>query len=500
MWSKNNISPKDQINQAGNDFKEAWKLIRSWTKNTINAWNNKIGSKIPDSKYKIINKAKNNLLTILLVSWITFWWVKAIQKINNPTEDKNHIEIYQKLTNTDKEFLVYENLEKNIFWNNEIYFDKEYLEKFLKVETIEKLNDSTIIKRDAGLIFYLVTPEDIKESRTETINYIIEKLWSNKEFEYLKEDWYKPTSNSVTNTFNIRPDFKDLWKNSTLDKNPFWIPIPIKKELRQIESQNFLECANKSIDLLWDYNESYDKIRQEVLKEYTKDDIATLLTSIALIETWQTTWTIGDDTYHRREEWDYKCFSFWPQHVLMKYAWLQARFNLWLTEGQVCHPINSNMLVLWFIIEKFKERWISEENIIKEIKSMLKFLKNDNLKPDNQSLKEFCIFYNWSGYKSNKYNEKLVTTIKISNIPDQYRRNKQWFTFENIDSSWENIVYSYTTSNNTNSEKIKKTYNENYNHQNGIKITDKSWKEYSNNEKIDSSTKVYIKVEISKLK
>ncbi|NOZ43677.1 MAG: hypothetical protein GXP45_00625 [bacterium] len=92
-----------------------------------------------------------------------------------------------------------------------------------------------------------MTAKDIKNkdkthsSRTNTIEHIREKLSQLPQFSYLNEDEYKPSNNVVTNSFNIRPDFKRLAQNSKLDKTPFWIPIPLKKEVREITDKIFKE-------------------------------------------------------------------------------------------------------------------------------------------------------------------------------------------------------------------------------------------------------------------
>lgn len=88
---------------------------------------------------------------------------------------------------------------------------------------IIKKSESITLGYDNWLYFYLMLPEDVKRDRVETVNNMIKKLGKYDEFSYLNSDIYKPKYNekkwwSFTNTFNIRWDYKNLAKNSSLDK------------------------------------------------------------------------------------------------------------------------------------------------------------------------------------------------------------------------------------------------------------------------------------------
>jgi len=528
----NKITAKEQLKKSWEAFKKAWKNIiqttawatktvwrtTEWLYRAIDAGDLAIQSKLWKSSNKVLDFTKRNILKILIVaSVLTHSWNKIYQ--NQKDKNKDNMEQYFQLKENDSNFLDFNNIEQNTFWNNSIFFDKDFGKEFVSWKTIEEISEDLILKHDAWLTFYLMLPEDIKNNRVETINHIRNKLWNIPEFEYLKDDQYTPTQNEVTNTFNIRPDYKELAENSSLKKTPYWIPIPLKEEIRKIDNETFIGSAKIAIDLIWDYDQSYAEIWDKVLQEYTKDDIANLLTMIAMIETWQTVSIIWTDTYHRWELWKHQCFSFWPHHVLMKDWWLKARFNLDLTEWQIYHPVNSNMLVMWFMIEKIKERsldkdgnvTISNDIIAQEIIKLLKFMKNTNLNTEDQSLISFCRFYNWTAYKGNDYDNKIITAMKLVKIPSEYKTNKWDFTFSNIDSKGENLIYYYNVPANTDTsnktlniekpddiiKKFKKTYKTKSNQ---IQVTRRNWNKYSDDAIFQSWDIVYIKFHTSDAK
>jgi cell wall assembly regulator SMI1 len=131
-------------------------------------------------------------------------------------------------------------------------------------------------------------PKDLKETRVETINSIRTKLSKYKMFNYLSNPEFAPSNESVTNTFNIRPDYRSLAQNSSLTKNPFWIPIPLDKKVSKISNKEFYTASQKAIDLLPTYNKTYGEIINKILEKMDKNTLSELLTIIALLETGQT--------------------------------------------------------------------------------------------------------------------------------------------------------------------------------------------------------------------
>lgn len=349
----------------------------------------------------------------ILILWavLPYGWIKTYHAI----ADKKDKEIP---TPTPESLMGIKNIDfetdgKDAFWNKKEFFDISYINK---KNTITVLDESTILLFDGGWYFYLMIPGDVKSDRVKTINHIREKLWKYQQFKYLLNGEFAPTNASVTNTFNIRPDYRSLASNSSLTKNPFWVPIPLDKKVSKISNQEFYVAAQKAIDLLPTYNKTYWEIIGKILKKIDKKDLSKLLTTVALLETGQTTNTIWSDEYHRREEWTHNCFSFWPQHVLMEWPWINARMNLKCTELQTYHPIISNMLCLWFLIEKIKwtinNDWETsklnedqKQQITDRLYAYIKFIDGT---PTVSNLADFATFYNWDNYKSNDYDTRFI--------------------------------------------------------------------------------------------
>lgn len=523
--NKENITAKQKLSQAGKDFTKAWKnaILTTlntwkWIYNLADAWDKTLSKIIPDNKLEwskikewlknTINFTKNNIIKLLLVwSILGYSWYKTADAIWWSDQNKK-AKIEKK--DISKKKIVYSSIEKNTYRNQESFFDKDLNHKISNNKSIEVLWNWVTLLHDAWLTFYLMIPEDVQQkdsinsSRTNTINFIKKKLSNIPQFSYLNGDSYTPTNNVVLWSFNIRPDYKKLAKNSKLNDHPFWIPIPVKKELREIENKSFLEAWNIAQEEIMNYNKEYGKIRDSITKRYWEKEISQLLTAIALVETWRTSQKIGYDTYHRREGWSHKCFSFGPQHILMENAWLKSRKKLSLTEWQMYHPINSNMVVLWFMIEKIKERWIKDKNkITKKLINLLDFIDNDIIVANNQSLNDFCKFYNGWTYKTNKYHTKLTTALNRLKIPKEITQNKANFTYENIDSKWNNFIYSYKIdlsqdsdtmiSNKAIIKKFKKAYNIDTD---SIQVTRKNWEIFSDKIRHKDGQKVYIKVPV----
>jgi hypothetical protein len=66
----------------------------------------------------------------------------------------------------------------------------------------------------------------------------------------------------------------------------------LDKNVSKISNKEFYSSAEKAIDFLPAYNKAYAKIINKVLEKINKEKLAELLTTIALLETGQTTTTI----------------------------------------------------------------------------------------------------------------------------------------------------------------------------------------------------------------
>ena len=293
----------------------------------------------------------------------------------------------------------------------------DYFDNTKKVETdMTYQNKWIILKRDVWMSFYVMNTNDIKyydgkPSRKETINHLRNKLWALDEFAYLKNNEYAPTSNDVTSTFNIRPDFASYLKQYP---NSYYIPIPMETNKRKIEDEKFKSYAEDGIKAICKKHEPYWKYWKWLW--LNKSKLATFFTAIAKVETWQTTHKIWTDEYHRRETGSHNCFSFWPHHILMEWPWKRAYNKLksaWYfsTEWQTYHPKNSTMRCMWFIVEKMKDMWYKEWNIKKEIKNMLSFLNKRHVSWNN--FEDFAKMYNGKKYASNNYHNKFAQAYNI---------------------------------------------------------------------------------------
>lgn len=438
------------------------------TYKALDAWDKLIGKIWKPSENKVIDYIRNNLLKILIVwSIIGYTWVKTYQSFD---KDKKGEKTEEVETFSWTKQMKFETNQKNAYRNNDDFFDKKF---YKDGNTIDTLDANVYTSYDGGWYFYLMLPEDVKKDRVTTINDLRKKLSKYEKFKYLSSSDYEPQHNeeedtwAFTNTFNLRDDYEWLAKNSSFESknNRFRIPIPLKKEVRKISNKEFNTASNNAIQLLPMYNTTYGDIINRLSKKIDNKKLGELLTIIALLETWKTNTTIWSDEYHRREKWSYKCFSFWPQHVLMDGPWLVARKQLQLTECQTYNPTNSNALVLWFMIEKIIETFYLPEDrpelskltdtrkqqIADRLYKHLAFLNSEEFTTDNVA--DFCKFYNWGDYKKNNYDKKLIqafTYLKKSlekpNIdPKTYYLNNGGFTFYKMrtDEKWDTNYVSY---------------------------------------------------------
>lgn len=267
------------------------------------------------------------------------------------------------------------------FWDD----NPDFFAKNLAIKK-ETLAPGVVIKRDAGLTFYIIQEEDIKEvthtilvsKKTKvkqwhklvytysqvpqtTITHVADfekirrKLSSISEFSYLKDDEYDRSSpNNKTKSFNIP-------KESA--KAGMFIPVPLDHKVREISPEDFSNYCHEAIKDLISSHSTYAPIINKLMTHVSEKDIITAMLAFARSET-ASEYTnfvqpLGEVELHRREP-AFKAFSFTYFHILMEKnsdgktagPGLAARLKLWLTEWQCYHPENAAKLFLAYWIEK----------------------------------------------------------------------------------------------------------------------------------------------------
>ena len=267
------------------------------------------------------------------------------------------------------------------FWDD----NPDFFAKNLAIKK-EMLAPGVVIKRDAGLTFYIIQEEDIKEvahtifisKKTKvkqwhkfvykysqvphtTVTHVADfekmrkKLSAISEFSYLKDDEYDRSSpNNKTKSFNIP---KESAKAGML------IPVPLDHEVREISPEDFSNYCHDAIKDLVSSHSTYAPIINKLMAHVSEKDIITAMLAFARSET-ASEYTnfvqpLGEVELHRREP-AFKAFSFTYFHILMERnsdgktagPGLAARLKLWLTEWQCYHPKNAAKLFIAYWIEK----------------------------------------------------------------------------------------------------------------------------------------------------
>lgn len=423
-----------------NELREIYSNLTDLKTDTQNNIKSEIKKQSQTWKVEYIrNSNEYKIYSYIVKDWALPNWVKsqAAKQLNLKTSkwieitDKNWNKYnnFTKFNKWEKVFIkipikeqkTEKNQESMISYNKRN--NKDYFDKNKKIETDNTYKNKWIIlKRDIWMSFYVMQPSDIRytkiknkrwkykniASRTETIKYLIQKLWAIDEFSYLRNGEYTPTSDDVTKTFNIRTDFDEYIKKYP---NSYFVPIPMESSKRKVDDNTFKNYAKMWIDKICENNEPYGKYWRWI-KDRKK--LATFFTAIAKVETWKTTQLIWTDEYHRRETGSHNCFSFWPHHVLMEWPWKRAFSNLknaWYfsTEWQTYHPRNSTMRCMGFIVEKMKD--LGYKDIKQSINNMLSFFSKGNITWDD--FKSFALMYNGSGYKKNNYHNKFAQAYNL---------------------------------------------------------------------------------------
>lgn len=345
------------------------------------------------------------------------------------------------------------------FWDdNPTYFTKNLQPK------IETPALGVKIIRDAGLTFYIVQKEDIKEIKTTTYTYktvkekkgkktiskkikipkvtvshvgdfdkIRQKLSKIKEFSYLRDNEYdRSKTGNKTKSFNIPTENVKVW---------LYIPIPLNHKERKITPQDFANYCHIAIQEMEQENSIYSEPIKKLLTHTKQKDIISSMLAFARSETTEEYTSfiqpIGSVELHRREP-AFNAFSFTYFHILMektadgKTAWpgLKARLNLWLTEWQCYHPKNAAKLFLAYWIEKTK--W--------NIREVLPLTKDN--------IKKSWIVYNWSAAYIKKLDPNYIYTKKLINWEITYYDNntlaRAWFEYKWLNSKYQH-VYVFKT-------------------------------------------------------
>lgn len=164
-----------------------------------------------------------------------------------------------------------------------------------------------------------------------------------------------------------------------------WLTIPLPNSDYKKSSSTFKDFQLKALEEMESDSKYWSDIKQ-LLKIYTKDHIAKVMTAYAWCES--KLWEFSLFKYEN----SYKCASYWYHHILYKDTGLKAFKNLNMDISDSCDPISSWKLFLAFC----KEKGWNQFN---------KFF-------DMEDTQWWAERYNWSNYKSNDYDTKLKSTYK----------------------------------------------------------------------------------------
>lgn len=205
--------------------------------------------------------------------------------------------------------------------------------------------------RDKWLTFYVV-----KDG--EWLIKIRNKLMRIPEFSYLSDKYYDIPSDWSRNIHSFNTPNVSL-------KKWFYLPIPLKREQREISVSSFKSKARKVLNEMKNNKVYWEKIKG-VLKNINEREVVNIMSAYARSETSEDYTKFSDPIWsvelHRWEK-KYKAYSFSYFHILMEktadrkhdWPWLRARKNLWLSEWDCYGVENACRLFLWYCFEKGKE-------------------------------------------------------------------------------------------------------------------------------------------------
>ena len=355
---------KDHIEKAKQDGKEAkswlWRATKLWGKaiahgaaawyHVVDAWDKAIWEQIEKKQQKKWKKswriwrfARNNITKLMIALGATwYWWYEWWKYIVENNQHKQEV-----LANAENDIII--NPEDNqitiLEWDNNQTTEKMQEESTKKswVQLDETYKDQWVtLLRDSKLTFYVV-------KKWESLSVIKNKLQKIPEFSYLSQEEY-----------NIPDKWRNIYSFNTPSSSLtpwFRLPIPLKKEDREISEANFKKAAKDALNEM-QTNKVYWEKTKELLKNVSEKNIIDIMTAYARCETAPDYKTFSDNIWnvelHRREPscWAYS-FSYF--HILMwEWPWLDARKKLWLTEWDCYDAKNACKLFLWYCFEKKK--------------------------------------------------------------------------------------------------------------------------------------------------
>ncbi len=356
---------------------------------------------------------------VLLASSIQYGVKELTQHTNHflpieiTKEKDNYNTIIQEIANKKTENTY---RDSNIDFFNQDKFYEEYKKDILQWWEIKLIHD-------VWMSFYVVQKWDNPTK-------IREKLKKIPEFEYLNNEKYNPKNK--LSSFNVPA--KSLVPN-------LLIPIPLPQEVREISLEDFTYYAVQALEEM--KNDKYYSAQiKELLEHITHDELIATMITFARCETAQDHISFSDNiwsvTYHRREP-HMNAFSFTPFHILMEknadgktaWPWLQARFNLQLTEWQTYHPKNACKLFLWYRCEKTKKKQIQ-----------------DYLPITDTNIISTAKLYNWSKTYEPKLRRNYTyildqLNIKTGNRSQTTKLTWESFVFVGYNSTGTHKIYKY---------------------------------------------------------
>ncbi len=351
---------KKAWNFSGKAISWVWKAIKWWAKTVLytakagyhllDAWDKAIWEQIEKKQLKKWKKswriwrfARNNITKLMIALGATwYWWYEWWKYIVENNQHKQEV-----LANAENDIII--NPENNqitiLEWDNSQTTEK--IEKKSKKNTWVKLDETykdqwVTLLRDNKLTFYVV-------KKWESLSVIKNKLQKIPEFSYLSQEEY-----------NIPNEWRNIYSFNTPSSSLtpwFRLPIPLKKEDREISQTNFKKAAKDALNEM-QTNKVYWEKTKELLKNVSEKDIIDIMTAYARCETAPDYKTFSDNIWNvelHRWEPKYKAYSFSYFHILMgEWPWLNARKKLWLTEWDCYDAKNACKLFLWYCFEKKK--------------------------------------------------------------------------------------------------------------------------------------------------
>lgn len=333
-----------------------WKTIKWWAKTIwytakagyhfIDAWDKAIWEKIEKKQlekwkksWRIWKFAKNNMAKLLIALGVTgYWWYEWGKYIVENNQHKQEIFANAKndiiINPEDDQITILE-------WDTQI---SEKVNKKSWVELDETYKDQWVtLLRDNKLTFYVV-------KKWESLSVIKNKLQKIPEFSYLSQEEY-----------NIPDNWRNIYSFNTPSSSLtpwFRLPIPLKRENREISEVDFKKAAKDALKEM-KTNTVYGDKTKELLNNVSEKDIVDIMTAYARCETAPDWKKFSDNIWNvelHRWEPKYKAYSFSYFHILMgEWPWLNARKKLWLTEWDCYDAKNACKLFLWYCFEK--KRW-----------------------------------------------------------------------------------------------------------------------------------------------